>query len=78
MSMVHCSMCERVFDSANDPDCSVYVGNYKRLHKDVIMCESCRDDNEIDMDQQDAERAKGEAIAEKVDAKMKEQDANRG
>lgn len=61
MSMVICSECERYFDSDADPDCFVYVGNYKRLHKDVIMCEPCRDDHEIDMDQQDTERAKGEA-----------------
>ncbi len=72
MSVTHCENCDRYVDCDDDPDCFVYVGNFKRYHGEMVMCESCRDEMEIDMEQQDAERAKGESIAEQVEQKMRE------
>ena len=44
MSMVICEDCDRLFDSDDDPDCFIEVGNMRRLHKTKILCESCRED----------------------------------
>lgn len=43
MSMVRCEECERFIDSDEDPECFVEVGNMKRLHKEIILCEPCRE-----------------------------------
>ncbi len=42
MSIERCSRCENKVDSDKDGDCYVYVGNYKRQHDTVVMCEGCR------------------------------------
>ena len=43
MSMARCEGCDRIFDTDEDPDCFVEVGNMRRLHKTVIRCEWCRE-----------------------------------
>lgn len=56
MSIVICDGCDRPIDSDFDGDCFVEVGNMRRLHKTVALCERYRDDR--------AERADDEANAE--------------
>ena len=43
MSMARCHDCGQVFDTDDDPECFVEIGNMRRLHKEVIICESCRE-----------------------------------
>lgn len=43
MSMCRCDGCDRLIDSDDDPDCFVEVGNMRRLHKEIILCEPCRE-----------------------------------
>lgn len=43
MSMCVCEVCDGPIDSDDDPECFVYVGNYKRLHGERIMCGLCRE-----------------------------------
>jgi len=44
MSMICCEACDRLIDSDIDTDCFVEVGNMKRLHKEVVWCEWCREE----------------------------------
>lgn len=44
MSMIACVACGHLIDSDMDVDCFVEIGNMKRLHKDVVWCESCREE----------------------------------
>jgi len=44
MSMICCEACDRLIDSDMDVDCFVEVGNMKRLHKEVVWCEWCREE----------------------------------
>lgn len=46
MSMARCDRCDAVFDTDNDPDCFVEVGNMRRLHQTQIVCEYCREDEQ--------------------------------
>ena len=48
MSMVMCSRCDALIDSDDDPECFVEIGNMRRLHKTIVLCESCRDRDERD------------------------------
>ena len=43
MSIVICERCDRAIDSDFDGDCFVEVGNMRRLHKEIVLCEPCRD-----------------------------------
>jgi len=47
MSMVLCSRCDAFVDSDDDPECFVEVGNMRRLHKTIVLCEACRDLDEM-------------------------------
>lgn len=71
MSWIKCSNCGQAINSDNDPDCFVYVGNYKRLHSETVLCEPCRDERRITLEQQDHERSRAESVAEKVDAETR-------
>lgn len=42
MSMVICSDCDAPVDSDHDPDCFVDIGNMRRLHQTITLCENCR------------------------------------
>jgi len=42
VSFIACQDCGTLINSDDDPDCFVYVGNYKRLHAERVMCEKCR------------------------------------
>ena len=53
VSMIRCEQCEWLIDSDDDPECFVYVGNYKRLHAEIVLCEKCRDDREAEQCAQD-------------------------
>jgi hypothetical protein len=44
MSMDVCYHCDAYIDTDDDPDCYVEVGNMRRLHKTICLCERCRDD----------------------------------
>ena len=43
MSMVNCSECDKYIDSDIDCDCFVDVGNMRRMHKTIVLCEACRE-----------------------------------
>lgn len=43
MSMMICEDCDRAIDSDDDPECFVEVGNMRRLHAEIILCENCRE-----------------------------------
>lgn len=44
MSMIACEACGHLIDSDIDVDCFVEIGNMKRLHKEVVWCEPCREE----------------------------------
>lgn len=50
--MIQCADCDQIFDSDNDPDCFVEVGNMRRLHKEIVLCEPCRDKREMEFDRE--------------------------
>jgi hypothetical protein len=43
MSMIACDGCNAFIDSDADPFCFVELGNQRRLHAEVVWCESCRE-----------------------------------
>lgn len=63
MSMVMCERCDRMIDSDFDAECFVYVGNYKRLHAEMVLCERCREDREIEQVAEDSAAAFAEGFA---------------
>lgn len=75
MSWTACQECGIAINSDDDPDCFVYIGNYKRQHGEKIMCEACRDLTDIDTDQLWQEETRNQKIARQVAAKMREIDA---
>ena len=54
MSIELCSECERAVDTDIDADCYVYVGNMKRRHKEIVLCEGCRQQREDEFDWREA------------------------
>ena len=54
MSIELCSECERAVDTDIDADCYVYVGNMKRQHKEIVLCEGCRQQREDEFDWREA------------------------
>ena len=65
MSMDRCHDCGRAVDTDDDPGCYIEIGNQRRLHKEVCICEPCREarieEQEIvrgDVDEQLNARAK--------------------
>jgi hypothetical protein len=42
MSILRCDKCGDPFDTDDDPDCLVEVGNMRRMHKEESWCERCR------------------------------------
>jgi hypothetical protein len=52
MSMLICSGCDKPVDSDDDPDCIVEVGNTRRLHKEIVLCEPCREKRQDEMDRE--------------------------
>ena len=47
MSICTCSNCGAFIDSDDDPDCFVEVGNMRRMNWTIILCEQCRDEDEM-------------------------------
>lgn len=43
MSICVCEKCDHYIDSDYDMDCFVEVGNMRKLHKEIVMCEPCRE-----------------------------------
>lgn len=41
--MIRCDNCKQIFDSDEDPDCFVEVGNMRRLTETKVYCVQCRD-----------------------------------
>lgn len=64
MSVIRCEACDAIFDSDEDPDCFVEVGNMRRLHKTLILCEHCRDERDIEQERQASQQAWWEGQAE--------------
>ena len=62
MSMIRCESCSHLIDSDDDPDCFVYVGNYKRLHAEMVLCERCRDEREAEQESEDSAAAFAEGM----------------
>jgi hypothetical protein len=48
MSIVICERCGAWIDSDFDPDCFVEIGNMRRLHGTIVLCEPCRDRDDRD------------------------------
>lgn len=42
MSCVRCESCSTIIDSDFDLECFVEVGNMRRLHQTMVLCEHCR------------------------------------
>ena len=40
MSMDRCYDCQQIFDTDDDPECWVEIGNMRRLNKCVPICEA--------------------------------------
>ncbi len=47
MSMDRCQVCSALVDTDFDLDFYVEIGNMRRLHMTIGLCERCRDDREI-------------------------------
>lgn len=43
MSLLTCDRCDATVDDALDPHCLVEVGNMRRLHREIVLCEPCRE-----------------------------------
>lgn len=69
MSIIQCKQCDAFIDSDDDPDCFVYVGNYRRLHAEIILCEACREHREQELEAEDSQRALAEFQAEEQEQK---------
>lgn len=41
--MAYCKDCGTLIDTDDDPSCFVEIGNMRRLHRTVILCEPCRE-----------------------------------
>ena len=52
MSMVTCWDCDAIFDSDDDPDCFVEIGNMRRMTQTLILCENCRGRREDELEYQ--------------------------
>ena len=50
MSLVRCHDCNLLVDSDDDPEVFVEIGDMKRLHKEIILCERCRELRGLEMD----------------------------
>lgn len=60
MSMCICERCDRMIDSDQDPDCFVEVGNMRRMHSTITLCEWCREDRERALEQDAQQQAYAE------------------
>lgn len=60
MSMCTCERCGWLIDSDDDPECFVEVGNMRRLHSTIILCEPCRDLREQALEEDAAQQAYAE------------------
>ena len=47
MSWVKCKECDAPVNSDDDPDCFVEVGNGRRTWDWITLCESCREQREL-------------------------------
>lgn len=65
MSIVRCDRCSTRIDTAQDFECEVYVGNYKRQHATEYLCEACRYQLECDREHFEALCARAEYEAER-------------
>lgn len=43
MSIIMCERCNHRIDSDYDAECFVEIGNMRRLHQTIVLCEACRD-----------------------------------
>lgn len=59
MSMAKCKDCDRVFDTDEDPDCFIEVGNMRRMNWTEIVCEPCRDKRQVESDRYDYDEQRG-------------------
>lgn len=65
MSMCVCERCAAYIDSDFDLECFVEVGNMRRLHDTIILCERCRDEREEELEY---ERSRESAAIAKVES----------
>ncbi len=54
MSMDTCQVCCALVDTDFDTDFYVEIGNMKRLHMTIGLCEHCRDDRQNAIESQEA------------------------
>lgn len=62
MSMCTCEECGRFINSDDDPECFVEIGNMRRLHKTIILCESCRNERWEELERQEGMAASVEEM----------------
>ena len=67
MSMCICADCDAPIDSDDDPDCFVEVGDMKRFHKTITLCEFCRERRINEWNREQCEAGLMEQEAEKRD-----------
>lgn len=65
MSIVRCERCPASVDTEADTECQVYIGNYKRLHATITLCEKCRYEMECEQEWMDSLAARAEYEAER-------------
>lgn len=64
VSMCVCKNCTKYIDSDDDPDCFVEVGNMRRYHETIILCERCREER-LEKEEADAsQRSRAESQSE--------------
>ena len=61
MSMIYCEGCAILINSDDDPDCFVEVGNMRRMHKTIALCEKCRHERECQQDIADSMATEAES-----------------
>ena len=67
MSMCVCRDCAAYIDSDDDPECFVEVGNMRRLHQTIILCEKCRCGREDEREWMESQASKCEAATEQAE-----------
>lgn len=61
MSWITCHDCGAYINSDDDPDCFVEVGNMRRQTYEIVLCEACRVQREIEQEHDDWMALRAEA-----------------
>ena len=76
--MCVCKNCNAFIDSDDDPECFVEVGNMRRMHETIILCEKCREER-LEQEEADASQAAyAEQLAQEASDQAKDEIENEG